>query len=626
MLGDAIDRRAAELEELAEAAAGEDPAARRAQVARAVRESLGIDRLPRVAPAARTLGTSEHDAFVVERLVFEAVEGLEVPAHLYLPRDAGRVPAVVHPPGHWMENAKLEPSLQRFNARMARSGVAVLCYDTLGQGERRIGWHQHGQLATLLVGFTTLSVMVAESLAALDVLAARPEVDAARLGITGTSGGGWSSIFATALDERIRAAAIVCIVNTHRGQIRAARGTGWDGAVCLCNQLPALAAAGSVSEIMALAAPRALLQVNALDDPPFPIEGARAVAHGLERLYAAAGAATRYRYVEVPGGHGLGEAARDVVCGFLADELSGASVAAEGPPPFAPSYDVTYVDVEGDAGRRQSLAPERREGWCWDAPRDSNGPLLALARARAAALRTTRAAPSVDDVCALLEPLPPPLPLHTRISNRIARAGGHAERISFVSEPGVELDAVLVLPAGWGDDAPPVAVVLDEGGKAEALASSEAARLGEAGFAVLCVDLRGTGESAVAEWESATTAYMLDRDLLAQRAWDVMRSVEMLARRAVVGQQLDRARIAVWGRGDLGLPALVAAVVDPRIAAVGTSGAVASLEELMVPVPEASPMLYRYRLLERLDIADLARLAAPRPVARTVDELVEALA
>jgi hypothetical protein len=105
-----------------------------------------------------------------------------------------------------------------------------------------------------------------------------------------------------------------------------------------------------------------------------------------------------------------------------------------------------------------------------------------------------------------------------------------------------------------------------------------------------------------------------------------MRTVEMLARRAVVGQQLDRGRIAVWGRGYLALPALVATVVDQRIAAAGSSDAVGSLEELLVPVPEASPMLYRYRLLERLDIGDLVRLMAPRPAAATVDELVEALA
>ena len=77
-----------------------------------------------------------------------------------------------------MENARLEPDLQRFNARLARAGLAVLCYDPLGQGERRRGWHQHGQLAPLLVGFTSLGVMVIESLTALDVLASRPDVDA----------------------------------------------------------------------------------------------------------------------------------------------------------------------------------------------------------------------------------------------------------------------------------------------------------------------------------------------------------------------------------------------------------------------------------------------------------------
>src|SRR5262249_56153405 len=92
------------------------------------------------------------------------------------------------------------------------------------------------------------------------------------------------------VEERVAAAAIVCIVNTHRGQIRAARGTGWDGSVCLCNQLPGLCALASVGQLMALAAPRRLLVVHALEDPPFPVEGARVVAAVVERRSGAAGA------------------------------------------------------------------------------------------------------------------------------------------------------------------------------------------------------------------------------------------------------------------------------------------------------------------------------------------------
>jgi cephalosporin-C deacetylase-like acetyl esterase len=152
----------------------------------AVAECLGIDRLPRADVTPRVVGTIGRDAYTIEKLVFETLPGLPVPALLYLPREPSQpLPAVVHAPGHWMENAKLEPELQRTNAWLARSGVAVLCHDTLGEGERRVGWHQHGQLGTLLVGFTTLAAMVAESRGALDLLAGRDEIDASRLGVLG---------------------------------------------------------------------------------------------------------------------------------------------------------------------------------------------------------------------------------------------------------------------------------------------------------------------------------------------------------------------------------------------------------------------------------------------------------
>ena len=157
-------------------------------------------------------------------------------------------------------------------------GSSCSCYDTLGQGERRAGWHQHGQLAPLLVGFTTLGVMVAETLAALDCCAEREDVDAGRLGLTGASGGGFVSTFAAAVDTRVAAAAICCILNTHAAQVRdAAFGTGWDGWVDLCNQVPRLAATASMGMVLGAAAPGRVTVVHAIDDPPFPIAGARAV-------------------------------------------------------------------------------------------------------------------------------------------------------------------------------------------------------------------------------------------------------------------------------------------------------------------------------------------------------------
>ncbi len=380
LLPDFVDARAGELEEVHDVRPPSASHARRDELRAAVLDCLGLERLPEIEVATRSVGRIERDEYAIEKLVLEALPGLPVPALLYLPASAPTpVPAVVHQPGHWMENAKLEPDLQRTNAWLARSGVAVLCHDPLGEGERRVGWHQHGQLGTLLVGFTTVAVMVAEIQAALDALGTRADIDPSRLGFLGASGGAWAGIFATALDPRIRAAAIVCIVNTHRGQIRAARGTGWDGAVCLCNQLPGLCTVGSIAEIMALAAPRALLQANAVDDPPFPIDGARRVARQLAELYAAADARDSFAYVEVQGGHGLRPHARRAAVEWLCARLG------VKPPPsertnealLEAPYSTTYIDVAGRGRARQTFRrPPRLEGECLEANTDSNPPVL----------------------------------------------------------------------------------------------------------------------------------------------------------------------------------------------------------------------------------------------------------
>ena len=215
----------------------------------------------------------------------------------------GPHPGVVHSLGHWMENARLEPDIQRYNARLARAGMLVLAYDPLGQGERRIGWHQHGQLAPLLRGLHVARRDGRGDARRRSTCWQRETTwTPARLGVTGASGGGFVSTFAAAVDRRIAAAAICCILNTHLGQVRdAAFGTGWDGWVDLCNQVPRLAATASMGLVLGCAAPGRVTVVHAIDDPPFPIAGARAVVREAAAVYEALGARGRADLVEVSG-------------------------------------------------------------------------------------------------------------------------------------------------------------------------------------------------------------------------------------------------------------------------------------------------------------------------------------
>jgi dienelactone hydrolase len=594
-----------------------DPADTVASARSGIASCLGLEAIPRAEVAWRGLGDRGAEGYAIEKGAFEAVPGLVVPAHIYRPAGPGPHPAVVHSLGHWMENARLDPDIQRFNARLARAGILVLAYDPLGQGERRVGWHQHGQLAPLLAGFTSLGVMVAETLVALDLLAARDDVDAGRLGLTGASGGGFVSTFAAAVDTRVAAAAICCILNTHAGQVRdAALGTGWDGWVDLCNQVPRLAATASMGMVLGAAAPSRVTVVHAIDDPPFPIAGARAVVEEAARVYEALGAGGHARLVEISGGHGLHPAMRDAAAAALAEAFGLEPPGAEAPVELLDApYAVTHEVARADAALAQTHVrdPRRLPGESLNANADTNRVLVRLARERAVQLRQGRE-PTRADLRALLGASPAPTGVRGVVTNHVALANGFGQRLTLDVAPGVTLDAVLLLPAEWDDAARGVLVALDESGKAHALASPAVASARRLGWAVLAPDLRGTGESAAGEFELATAAWMLDRDLLAMRVDDALAAVQWLSERYSTGQQIAARRIALWGSGAFGLIALLAATLDERVAGAASGPFAESLEGLLVENAAVTPMAFPFAALETFDLADLVRLCRPRPL------------
>jgi pimeloyl-ACP methyl ester carboxylesterase len=198
------------------------------------------------------------------------------------------------------------------------------------------------------------------------------------------------------------------------------------------------------------------------------------------------------------------------------------------------------------------------------------------------------------------------------VTNHLALADGAAQRMTLTTEPGIALDSLFFLPESWSDEGAPVIIMLDEGGKEQAFGSRELVHARRRGCAVLAPDLRGTGESAASEFEVATAAWMLDRDLLNQRVWDVLRLVDYLSERYSTGQQIDKGRIVVWGEDAFGLVALIAGALDSRIRGVGATG-IGSLEDLLVRDSRITPMAYHYRMLETLDLTDLKQLMNPRP-------------
>ncbi len=213
--------------EVAEATTPERIAQRQQRLKSFLLQSLGD--LPERTPLnPRIVGSRSCPGYRLERILFESRPGHQVTAVLYLPEGKAPFPGVLVPCGH-SANGKAAEAYQRVCILLAKNGIAAFCYDPIGQGERiqmldasgkaaiREGStteHTLAGIGALLVGRQVASYRVWDGIRALDYLARRPEIDPARLGCTGNSGGGTLTAYLMALDDRIAVAAPSCYITS----------------------------------------------------------------------------------------------------------------------------------------------------------------------------------------------------------------------------------------------------------------------------------------------------------------------------------------------------------------------------------------------------------------------------
>jgi dipeptidyl aminopeptidase/acylaminoacyl peptidase len=211
----------------------------RPRIDRAFRHALGLAKLPERTPLnARTLRVHELDGYVLENLVFDSRPGFTVTANLYRPHENGAAkrPTVLAPIGHSLGPGKTASENQALCIQLARLGFVVLTYDAIGHGERVAQGNNHHEagFALMPVGENISGWMVWDSMRAIDYLVSRPDVDPARIGITGNSGGGLNSLFTSAIDARVKAAAIAGYTFQFNDWIK------YGSPHCTCTYLPAM--------------------------------------------------------------------------------------------------------------------------------------------------------------------------------------------------------------------------------------------------------------------------------------------------------------------------------------------------------------------------------------------------
>jgi dienelactone hydrolase len=148
----------------------------------------------------------------------------------------------------------------------------------------------------MMLGKTLTGLRVTEVLKAFNYLAARPEVDANRIGLMGFSGGALIGYVSAVLEARISATVLTGFTNTIKDSIFAVHH-------CIDNYTPSLLVHAELPELIGLIAPRPLFLESGDKDPIFPVDGFRKAAADIQAIYDAEGAGAQLETDLFPGVH-----------------------------------------------------------------------------------------------------------------------------------------------------------------------------------------------------------------------------------------------------------------------------------------------------------------------------------
>jgi len=291
------------------------------------------DRIPL---EAEVLERKEFDSYIRERIVFNSAPDVSVVGYLLIPKNVQfPVPGVVALHGHgygkddivgiWEDGTDrtIPDGYQKdFGISLVKNGFVTFAIEQACFGERReledIAKDKYqsscrkASFWAMLLGKTVIGMRVWDVMRAIDYLETRKEVKASSIGVMGISGGGMTSLFSSALDERVKAVVVSGYLNTFKDSILSIYH-------CECNYIPGILKYAEMYDIACLIAPRALLVESGTKDNIFPIKATEFSISKVKKVYELLGVPDKLDVDIFEGRHQIsGRKAYD----FLKRELS----------------------------------------------------------------------------------------------------------------------------------------------------------------------------------------------------------------------------------------------------------------------------------------------------------------
>ena len=530
---DALAQRAERLEKLKTA---EDIQTYQRELREFFLEQLGD--LPERGPLNdRVVGQLRLEGYRIEKVIFESQPHHHVTCNLYLPAGAGPFPGVLVSSGH-SRTAKTADYNQRYGIMLAQYGMAALCIDPIGQGERSQMLTEDGQpkvpgttdehfmvgTGSILVGRNTATYRVWDAMRAVDYLQSRADIIDDRIGMVGCSGGGTLTSYLMALDDRITCAAPSCYLTTFERLIETIGPQDAEQ-----NIFGQVAFGLDQTDYVLMRAPRPTL-ISSTTQDFFDIRGTWDNFRQSKRIYTRLGASERVDLVEAEGKHGVQPANLAASVQWLqrwllnkdsqvpVREFSEFKVLPEAELLCTPKGQVLLLDGEQsvfdlNAKLAAQLASQRKSKW--------HGADLS---ARRNVLHST---------LGINQPAGDSKPKSNK-AGKVQRDGYHIDKLVIHGHSDVPLPALTFHPQDPSESA--YLYVHDGGKEADADVDGAIEGLVKQGYVVVSLDLRGQGETAngradgpMGDWKTFYLAYLLGESVVGAHTEDILTAADWVA-------------------------------------------------------------------------------------------------
>ena len=494
---------------------------------------------------AKIIRTIVKDSFRVEHIVYESQPGFYVTSSMFIPaglRKNSKAPAVIYCSGH-ADDGYRGQVYQHVILNLVRKGFIVFAFDPVGQGERLeyfdpatgksiVGGptteHSYPGTQAFITGSSQARYMIWDGIRAVDYLLTRKEVDPARIGITGRSGGGTQSAYIAAMDYRIYAAAPECYITTFTRLLQTMGNQ--DAEQNLFNEI---SRGIDQPDLLAVRAPRPALMITTTRDI-FSIQGAMEAEKEVSLIYKAYKRESDFGRAEDDTSHASTRKNREAMYAFFQKHLNN-----PGSPKDEPTRNLSTEEMQVTAtgqvstslGGETVFTLNRKET-------DKLAEKLQSSRISSESF-IPDAVNAAKKLSGYIEPADSDEPV---FSGRYRKDGYVIEKFFIKGEGNYIIPYLLMIPS---DNSAKALIYLHPSGKsAEASVGGEMEWFVKHGFTVLAPDVVGVGEmgpgvfqgDAYIEGGSHNLWYasmLIGRSIAGIRASDVVKLAHLLRKREI---------------------------------------------------------------------------------------------